>query len=160
MPPVGYGVYAGPIAANLRSFGLDAQAHLGWDLDSLKAELAAGRPVVIWATYDMQLPGVQTWTSSDGISSVVVMWQHTFVAVGYDDTPDGGGGIHLVDAYDGVTKYYSYAAFVPAWDQLGRQAVTVANPSGLAQPGGRVWRAVAGNGVSLVVDGRWAIGPQ
>ena len=26
MPPVGYGVYAGPIAANLRSFGLDAQA--------------------------------------------------------------------------------------------------------------------------------------
>ncbi len=160
MPPVGYGVYAGPIAANLRSFGLDAQARLGWDLESLKAELAAGRPVVIWATYDMKLPDVQTWTSSDGVTSVVVMWQHTFVAVGYDED-----GIHLVDAYDGVTKYYSYGSFVPAWDQLGRQGVTVANLSAvaqgapLAQPGGRVWRAAA-DGVSLVVDGRWMAGPE
>ena len=154
MPPVGYGVYAGPIAANLRSFGLDAQAHLGWELESVKAELAGGRPVVIWATYDMKLPGALTWTSSDGATSVVVMWQHTFVAVGYDE-----GGIHLVDAYDAGTKYFSYEAFAPAWDQLGRQAVTVANPLS-ARPGGRVWRAVDASGVSLVVDGRWTTGPE
>jgi uncharacterized protein YvpB len=154
MPPVGYGVYAGPIAANLRSFGLYAQTRLGWNIDDLKAELAAGRPVIIWSTYDMKLPGVQTWVSSDGISSVVVQWQHTFVATGYDE-----GGIYLVDAYDGVQKYFSYEAFIPAWDQLGRMAVTVDRMP--AQSGRPVWKAVAVDGrQEFIVDGRWMVGPE
>ena len=154
MPPVGYGVYGGPIAANLRSFGLYAQARLGWDLDGLRVELAAGRPVIIWATYDMKLPGLQTWVSSDGVGSTVVQWQHTFVAVGYDE-----GGIYLVDAYDGVEKYFSYDAFFPAWDQLGRMAVTVERP--LLHAAGRVWRAIEVDGrPQFVVDGRWMVGPE
>jgi len=154
MPPAGYGVYVGPIAANLRSFGLDAQAQREWSMDGLKAELAAGRPVIIWATYDMQLPGVETWTSSDGATSVVVKWQHTFVSVGYDE-----GGLYLVDAYDGVEKYFPYEAFIPAWDQLGRMAVTVEGP--LARPGGRVWKATDIDGCRcFVVDGRWLVGPE
>lgn len=158
MPPVGYGVYAGPIAANLRSFGLDAQARQEWNLDSLKAELAAGRPVILWATYDMKLPGVENWTSSDGAISVIVQWQHTFVAAGYDDAPDGGS-IYLVDAYDGVTKHFAYEAFILAWDQLGRQAVTVEGLSN--QSGGRVWRATEIEGRRhFVVDGRWSVGPE
>jgi uncharacterized protein YvpB len=162
MPPAGYGVYAGPIAATLRSFGLDAQARRGWDLDALKAELAAGRPAIVWATYDMQLPGVGTWVSSDGATSVVVKWQHTFVAVGYDE-----GGLYLVDAYDGVTKTFSYETFLPAWDQLGRMAVTVQGPFGfaqgrlVAQPGGRAWEAADIDGRRrFVVDGRWLVGPE
>jgi uncharacterized protein YvpB len=154
MPPVGYGVYGGPIAATLRSFGLHAQAHLGWNVDDLKAELAAGKPIIVWATYDMKLPGVQTWVSSDGASSVVVRWQHTFVATGYDE-----GGIYLVDAYDGVQKYFSYEAFIPAWDQLGRIAVTVDGT--LAQSGRPVWKAVTvGGRQEFVVDGRWVVGPE
>ncbi|MGD2166025.1 MAG: hypothetical protein PVH50_10920, partial [Anaerolineae bacterium] len=40
MPPAGYGVYAGPVAATLRSFGLDAEAHHGVEMHSLKEELA------------------------------------------------------------------------------------------------------------------------
>ena len=154
MPPAGYGVYGEPVAATLRSFGLEAQAHQEWGLDGLQAEVAAGRPVIIWATYDMQLPGVQTWVSSDGAVSVVVRWQHTFIAAGYDD-----GGLYLVDAYDGVTKYFSYEAFAPAWDQLGRMAVTV--EGSLAQPGGQVWEVVDVNGpCSFVVNGRWLVGPD
>ena len=163
MPPAGYGVYAGPIAANLRSFGLKAKALHGWDLESLKAELVAGRPVIIWATYDMQLPGVQTWTSSDGVTSVVVKWQHTFVATGYDEN-----GLYLVDAYDGVTKQFSYEAFIPAWDQLGRLAVVVERP--LVRPGVREWRAAlsfsdrtraeSDSRRYFVVDGRWEVGPE
>jgi len=158
MPPLGYGVYAEPVAANLRSFGLDAYAQMEWDLDRLKAELAAGRPVIVWATYDMQLPGVQDWVSSDGLTSVVVQWQHTFIAVAYDE-----GGLTLVDAYDGVAKYFTYEAFIPAWEQLGRMAVTVEGPVG--QPGGRAWEAGDGGhrgdgGRRLVVDGRWTAGPE
>jgi uncharacterized protein YvpB len=160
MPPVGYGVYGGPIAANLRSFGLAAQAHQGWDMDSLKAELAAGRPVIIWSTYDMKLPGGQTWVSSDGVTSVVVQWQHTFVAVGYDEV-----GVYLVDAYDAGTKHFSYEAFTPAWEQLGRIAVTVKQSMPL--PSGRVWKTAEVDGGatgtvarSFVVDGRWMVGPE
>lgn len=164
MPPDGYGVYAGPIAATLRSFGLEAQArrgdrleslpHLEWNLDGLKAELAAGRPAVVWATYDMQLPGAETWVSSDGVTSTVVKWQHTFIAIGYDE-----GGLYLVDAYDGATKYFSYDAFAPAWDQLGRMSVTVRGP--LSRPGGRVWKATDVGGMQrFVVDGRWLAGPE
>jgi uncharacterized protein YvpB len=152
MPPVGYGVYAGPVAANLRSFGLDAQAHHEWNLDALKMELATGRAVVIWATYDMRLPGVEEWTSSDGATSVIVQWQHTFIATGYDE-----GGIYLIDAYDAITKYFSFEAFDAAWAQLGRLAVTVRGA--LDQPAGRVWKTQS-DGNRFVVNGRWSVGPE
>ncbi len=168
MPPIGYGVYAEPVAATLRSFGLDAGAHRAgmedtpMTLDILKRELAAQRPVIVWATYDMQLPGVQTWVSSDGETSTVVQWQHTFIAVGYDE-----GGLMLVDAYDGGTKVFSYEAFIPAWDQLDHMAVTVDGP--LTQPGPgtsleRTWRMKEVDGGSagwqFVVDGRWSVVPR
>jgi hypothetical protein len=106
----------------------------------------------------MQLPGVQDWVSSDGLTSVVVQWQHTFIAVAYDE-----GGLYLVDAYDGAAKYFAYEAFIPAWEQLGRMAVTVEGPGG--QPGGRAWEVGDGGhrgdgGRRLVVDGRWKVGPE
>ncbi len=150
MPPVGYGVYAGPVAATLRSLGLAAHAQYDCSLDALQWELAAGRPVIIWATYDMKLPGLSTWVSSDGQPSIVVQWQHTFIAVGYDET-----GLYLVDAYDGVTKHFSYEAFLPAWEQLGRMAVTVT--PGVSPTGGRDWQWGGGR---LLVDGRWVVGPE
>lgn len=159
MPPMGYGVYAEPVAATLRSFGLDADAHRAMSLRTLKQELAAERPVIVWATYDMQLPGTQTWVSSDGETSTVVQWQHTFVVVGYDES-----GLTLVDAYDGGVRWFSYQTFAPAWDQLNRMAVTVAGP--LARPGPetsleRTWRATEVDGrCRFVVDGRWIVGPQ
>jgi len=154
MPPAGYGVYVGPVAANLRSFGLDARAWQEWGLDELRGELAAGRPVIVWATYDMQLPGVEIWVSADGMASTVVKWQHTFIAVGYDEA-----GLYLVDAYDGGTKYFSYDVFIPAWTQLGRMAVTVEGPLDLV--GGRMWKATEIKGRRyFVLDGRWLVGPQ
>jgi uncharacterized protein YvpB len=155
MPPYGYGVYAGPVAANLRSFGLDATSHRNWTLYELKAEIAAGRPVIIWSTYDMELPGVQEWTSSDGETSLVVRWQHTFVAVGYEDTADGGR-IFLLDAYDAATKQFTYGVFDTAWAQMERLAVTVYGP--LANPSEQTWKAT-GNG-QFIVDGRWETGTE
>jgi uncharacterized protein YvpB len=148
MPPQGYGVYARPIAANLRSFGLDARSHRYWTLHDLQAEIAAGRPVIVWATYDMKLPGVQDWTPSDGETCPIVRWQHTFVAVGYDES-----GVYLIDAYDTETKQFSYQAFDAAWAQLERLSVTVQGP--LGRPGGRTWQTSGGG--SFVVDGRWEV---
>jgi len=159
MPPYGYGVYAGPVAATLRSFGLDARAHHEWELKTLKAEIAAGHPVIIWATYEMKLPGAQTWESSDGETTTVVQWQHTFIVIGYDDNP-AKSGIYLIDAYDAGTKFFTYEAFQPAWGQLGRQAVTVGGPY---QPAVRAWNFRTTDSSSrrfFVVDGRWAVGPE
>ncbi len=154
MPPVGYGVYVGPVAATLRSFGLDARARRDWSLDDLKVELAAGRPAIVWATYDMRLSEMQSWTSSDGATSPVVQWQHTFVAVGYDEE-----GLYLVDAYDGATKHFAYEQFALAWAQLGEMAVAVRGTS--PAPGGRVWEAMAVDGRrQFVVDGRRIAGPE
>lgn len=154
MPPIGYGVYAGPIAATLRSFGLDAESHHPFELDALKQELAAGRPVIVWATYDMQLPGVETWVSWDGEASTIVRWQHSFIAIAYDEH-----GISLIDAHDAETKYFSYEAIMPAWDQLGRMAVTVSGP--LTQPSRRTWTITSIEGhPQFVVDGRWRVGPE
>lgn len=150
MPPYGYGVYAEPVAATLRSFGLDAWARIGWSLDELKAGIAAGQPVIIWATYDMRLPSTRTWTSSDGATSIVVQWQHTFIAVGYNES-----GVYLIDAYDAATKHFAYDAFLPAWEQLGSMAVTVTGP--LSQPAGRVWQM---GHRGFTVDGRWSAGPE
>jgi uncharacterized protein YvpB len=123
LPPGGYGVYASPVATALRRYGLDAHAHRWFGLDPLKEELAAGRPVIIWATYRMLQPEIASWTAADGTVSIVVQWEHTFIAVGYD-----ADGLYLIDAYDGRTHYYPFSLFLPAWMQLNEMAVTVSGP--------------------------------
>ncbi len=120
LPPGGYGVYAEPVAIALRRYGLDAHAHRWLGMDALREELAAGRPVVIWATYRMLQPEIASWTAADGTVSLVIQWEHTFIAVGYD-----AEGVYLIDAYDGRTHYYPTAQFLPAWMQLNEMAVTV-----------------------------------
>ncbi len=85
---------------------------------------------------------------------MIVRWQHTFVAVGYDEE-----GVYLVDAYDGATKHFSYEAFDSAWTQLGRQAVTVAGVQ--AQPARWTRRAAGRDGrFCFVADDRWTAGPE
>jgi uncharacterized protein YvpB len=123
LPPGGYGVYAHPIANTLRRYGLDAHAHRWLGLLGLKEELAAGRPVVVWATYRMLRPEVASWVAADGSVSIIVQWEHTFIAIGYD-----ADGVYLVDAYDAQTCYYPNDQFIPAWMQLNEMAVTVAGP--------------------------------
>jgi len=129
LPPGGYGVYAEPVAATLRLYRLNAQAHRWFGLERLRAELAAGRPVIIWATYRMLRPEKASWVSADGTATVVVQWEHTFIATGYDE-----GGVYLIDAYDGRTHYYSTRLFVAAWMQLNEMAVTVSGPLRIAPP--------------------------
>ena len=48
IPPASYGVHADPIAAILRSYGLDA--HAGHDLswDEVREQVADGHPVIVW----------------------------------------------------------------------------------------------------------------
>jgi uncharacterized protein YvpB len=139
LPPGGYGVYARPVANALRRTGLDARAHSWFGLERLKRQLASGHPVVVWATYGMLQPEIASWASADGSVSVIVQWEHTFIAVGYD-----AAGVYLIDAYDGQTHYYATDLFIPAWMQLNEMAVAVAGPLG---PPAYPWAEVGARGV-------------
>ena len=147
LPPGGYGVYARPVAMTLRRYGLDAHSHRWLGLEPLREELAAGRPVVVWATYRMLRPEMASWVAGDGSVSVIVQWEHTFIAIGYDEE-----GVYLIDAYDAETYYYPNDTFVAAWMQLNELAVTV---DGVSDGPSYPWRTLRQDGV-----GGWMLGGQ
>jgi uncharacterized protein YvpB len=147
LPPGGYGVYANPVADTLRRYGLDARAFRWLGLERLKTEVAAGRPVLIWATYDMLRPEIGAWTSADGSTSIIIQWEHTFILTGYD-----AQGVYLIDAYDGETQYYLTSQFVPAWMQLNEMAVVVNGP---LERTPYAWQAERADGFA-----QWTIGGE
>jgi uncharacterized protein YvpB len=123
MPPYGYGVYAEPVASALEAYGLDASPVYDLGLETLKAELVAGRPVMVWATYGMQLFNPREWTSRDGRVSTVVPFMHTFVVIGFDETY-----VVVLDAYDATIQRYPHDTFLQAWSLFDQMAVTVSGP--------------------------------
>ena len=123
LPPYGYGVYAEPVAATLRDYGLDARPTYDLGLDRLRAELTAGRPVLVWATYGMALYNPREWTSQDGRVSTVVPFMHTFLVIGFDE-----GGVFVIDALDATVQYFSFQAFLSAWDLFDQMTVLVHGP--------------------------------
>ncbi len=119
LPPQGYGVYAPPVAYVLRHLGLNAEAHRDFTLAALREEIAAGHPVIVWATYKMRERPVLSWHTSDGVAAVVPN-EHTYVAVAYDEEH-----IYLADAYDGRLHTFDLNRFLRGWSLLGWMAVTV-----------------------------------
>jgi uncharacterized protein YvpB len=120
LPPHGYGVHAEPVAELLRSYGLPAEVRYGLGLDGLRAELAAGRPVIIWATPRMANQPVEKYVTSDGQSVDVVRYEHTAIAVGYSQS-----AVYVVDAGNGRRWAYGNDALLRAWDKLRQMSVVL-----------------------------------
>lgn len=118
--PAGYGVYAEPMARGLRQLGVPATAHSGKDVEWLKEQLAAGRPVVIWATYGLQPQPVVEWQSASGVTVRAVPYEHTFVVAGYDQN-----GAWLDDPWGAVQRHYPWPALAASWALLGNMALTI-----------------------------------
>ena len=124
-PPHPYGVHAEPIAKRLRQYGLpaDAERYLTWN--HLRAEIAAGRPVIVWILgsqstgypYDYIVNGIpEYYISSGGELSIVARYEHTVVLTGYTQdkvTYLNGGSIYQKDLKQ----------FLESWSALGNMAV-------------------------------------
>lgn len=118
LPPNGYGVHAGPVADLMRAWGLSATAHFGLSYEHLQTEIAAGRPVMIWAIRELGYSDPVSYTSSDGETSIVARYEHTFIVIGYGPdyiTVEDNGRIYSV----------SLNQFLTSWGILGNMAVTI-----------------------------------
>lgn len=116
LPPDGYGIYAKPLAKHMREFGLEAKGVRGWTLDQIRAEVAAGRPVIVWI---VNLPfdiDAREYTASNGNTVPVARFQHTWIVTGYNM-----GSFTVVDSE--WTYNVKVSTFQERWEVLGSQAV-------------------------------------
>ncbi|MEJ2264613.1 MAG: LysM peptidoglycan-binding domain-containing protein [Anaerolineales bacterium] len=117
-PPYSYGVHAGPVAALLRSYGLQAEAQHGLKWKKLRKEVAAGRPVILWVIGQMWRGNPRSYTASDGSTAQVAPFEHTMILIGYDSAR-----VNVVDAYSGRNLTYPLETFLASWSVLGNMAI-------------------------------------
>ena len=116
IPPDPYGVHAKPVAQRLREYGLNAKAvrHMTWE--EIQAELAAGRPVILWVVGHVARGTPVPFTAADGEITTVAKFQHTVIAIGYTEIK-----ITLLDGSKIYTRYKK--EFLKSWGVLENQAV-------------------------------------
>jgi uncharacterized protein YvpB len=116
IPPNPYGVHAEPIAALLRAYNLPATAHRGANWNTLRAEVAAGQPVIVWVTGHVGEGTGAMYTSSDGSTTIVAPYEHTVMVIGY--TADS---VTILDGNQVYTRDLN--RFLNSWGALGNLAV-------------------------------------
>jgi len=120
LPPQSYGVYSKPIAALLRDYGLQAHAKRDFAWESMQAEIAAGRPVMVWIIGNTWPGYAVDYTTPDGQTTYVANYEHTAIVTAYDET--------TVTIVDGSMVYQrTLAEFLQSWSVLHDLAVTVSN---------------------------------
>jgi uncharacterized protein YvpB len=123
LPPDPYGVHAEPMAAALRSLGLDARAEHGRDIEWLKSETREGRPVIAWVTGSYSLARPVTLTDRTGRSFVAVRGEHTVLVIEVR-----GSDVVVVDPGSGRRAEVDAPDFVASWALLGHSAVSATGP--------------------------------
>jgi len=86
LPPQSYGVYSKPVAALLRNYGLRAHAKKDFAWENLQAEIAAGRPVMVWIIGNTWPGYTVDYTTPDGQTTYVANYEHTAIITAYDET--------------------------------------------------------------------------
>jgi uncharacterized protein YvpB len=104
-----YGVYAEPLATVLENRGYNATVYYN-DLGSLKSNIDAGNPAVVWLTVGQNEDRPAYYHELDGQRFKLVPGEHAVVAYGYDDT-----GIYLMDVSDGGFYHTSWDSFLRRW---------------------------------------------
>ena len=118
VPPYSYGVYAEPVAALLRNYGLQAEARKGLDWDDLRSEIAAGRPAIVWVVGQMWPGSPRRYIDAQGRATKVAPFEHSMILTGYSSST-----VNVIDAYSGLEQVYPRKAFLTSWSALGNMAV-------------------------------------
>ena len=117
LPPGDYGVHAGPVAALLRTYGVNARAARGLGWDAIQAEIDASRPVITWVVSQVAYgAGVEYTAASDSHTTTVAAFEHTVMVIGY-----AGDTVTILDGGTAYTR--SRAQFLASWGSLGNMAV-------------------------------------
>jgi len=116
IPPNSYGVHAEPVAALLRTYGLDAQAVRNFSSDALRYEIASGRPVIVWVVGQVEAGTPLPYTASDGESTIVASGEHTVMVIGYNER-----GVEILDGAQVYPR--PWGDFERSWAVLGNMAI-------------------------------------
>jgi uncharacterized protein YvpB len=120
IPPNSYGIHATPVAKALRKLGLVAKKGRNLEWDTLRSEIAAGHPVIVWIVGQMWAGEPVLYTAADGSQTLTARFEHTMVLTGYTASQ-----VQVLDSYSGFSLTYSLASFLISWKVLGNQAVIV-----------------------------------
>ena len=103
----------------LRSYGLNAVGVYAYTEDALKAQIAAGKPVMVWVIGNVEIGYSTPYTpASNGRTTYVAPYQHTVVVTGYD--------ADNVYFQDGALRYSrDWKTFLLSWGALGNRAIYV-----------------------------------
>jgi uncharacterized protein YvpB len=119
VPPNPYGVHAEPVAALLRDYGVDAQASRGLTWETIRDEVTAGRPAIVWVTGHVwsHVKPID-YTSADGVVVTVAPYEHTVMIIGYDE--------NNVLVLDGRKVYWrAREMFLKSWAVLGSMGIVM-----------------------------------
>src|SRR5450759_2329669 len=117
----GYGIYHAPLARLLNSktngHALDLT---GRPFSEILARLRLGTPIVLWTTSTFAPPTRWvTWTTSEGPVRATQL-EHAVLLVGYTREK-----LVVNNPLTGRREQVSPAPFIAAWQQMGRQALTL-----------------------------------
>lgn len=118
----GFGTYHKPIDNIINHYLPGKSLDLtGCSFDELLENITDNRPVIIWATVNMQTPSVKSlWRDKDGN---IILWkspEHAMVLIGYTSTE-----VIVNDPFVGKQVTYNRSIFEKIWVYMGRQAISV-----------------------------------
>jgi len=116
-----YGVYAEPIAAVLRADGFNHSYVFYGGVGTLRAEIAAGHPVVTWISGTWGGSSRSTKVDAAGDTYSLIPYEHTITAYGYDDT-----GVWVMDPGLAEKYHVSWGKFMSGWNRINGMALVVA----------------------------------
>jgi uncharacterized protein YvpB len=115
-----YGIYAPPLAQELRSFGYQTQLISGSTAPTLLRHAIGvlGRPVEIWVTHGLGNYAAIT-ANAGGQTFTLINGEHARLAIGYDSY-----GLHTLDPIDGP-QYDAWTTILPVWARLNYMGIIV-----------------------------------
>jgi uncharacterized protein YvpB len=113
-----YGIYAEPLVPVLEAQGYRAAVFYG-PPQRLKAEIAAGRPVVVWIA---GVPGRLTSQveTTAGRQFSLTPFEHALVVTGYDSTQ-----VSVMDVAHGTNSAFAWPDFLQRWSYFDEMALAI-----------------------------------